>query len=65
MEESMDYVEIEGVIEHETDLAVLVSAGDDEPVWIPKSLIGSTETDKDGLSTLEVAEWFTVKEGLV
>jgi hypothetical protein len=61
----MDYVEIEGVIEHETDLAVLVSTGDDDPVWIPKSLINLVTTEKDGSAVLEVAEWFAVKEGMV
>jgi hypothetical protein len=61
----MDTVDIEGVIEHETDMAVLVNTGNDEPVWIPKSLIRLQTSDTDGLTTIEVAEWFAIKEGLV
>jgi hypothetical protein len=65
MRDEPEYVEIEGVIEAETDLAVLVSVDDDEPTWIPKSQVGSRETNKDGSSTLEVTEWFAIRAGLV
>jgi|WetSurSiteA1Bulk_404760.scaffolds.fasta_scaffold787329_1 hypothetical protein len=37
MRDEPDYVEIEGVIEAETDLAILVNTDDDNPTWIPKS----------------------------
>lgn len=65
MREEPEYVEIEGVIEAETELAVLVSTDDDDPTWIPKSQIGGMDTDKQGLTALEVTEWFAIKEGLV
>jgi hypothetical protein len=60
-----EYITIDGVIEHETDRAALVGVGEDKPIWIPKSLIESMDTDKEGLSSIEVAEWFAIKEGLV
>jgi hypothetical protein len=65
MRDEPEYVEIEGVIEAETSLAVLINTDGDDPTWIPKSQIRSVDTDKEGLTTLEVAEWFAIKEELV
>lgn len=36
--------------------------GEEEPQWIPKSVINDIDTEKHNV---EVAEWWLIKEGLV
>ena len=31
------YITINGTTKHETEMAVLIDVGEDEPVWFPKS----------------------------
>ena len=64
----MKYVEIDLDIVAMTDGAVLCDDGDDE-YWIPRSCIEDGEDiDYDDIEktlTLNVAEWFAEKEGLI
>lgn len=66
---SRDYaneiVEIEGTVKHETDAAVLIDTGGDEPVWIPRSQILSEEDGDDGLTVFEITGWIAIQKGLV
>lgn len=55
---------------HETDLALLLllssSNGNQQEVWVPKSVIEDADDISFGDSDIEVevAEWFTEKEGI-
>jgi len=50
------------VVRH-TPGAILFDMGEEDPVWIPKSMI-SDDLD-EGTKVVPVAEWWAVKEGLI
>ena len=53
-------------IKHETDLAVLVDHGGNDPVWLPKSQIRRREDDDvKNLSALTIPEWLALDKGLL
>lgn len=64
----MEYVEIDLEIVTITDDAILTDDGDDE-YWIPRSQIEDGEEidwgDIGKTLTLNIAEWFAEKEGLI
>jgi len=55
---------------HETDLALLFllssSNGNQQEIWVPKSVIEDADDISVGDSDveIEIAEWFTEKEGI-
>jgi hypothetical protein len=55
-----DLVEVNGIIEAETDLAILFDGG-----WLPKSQIRSREDLKDGTSDIEIPEWLAEQAELI
>ena len=65
------YVEISVELKHETDKAILICTGkgDDDELWIPRSLLKDGEylqkNPKFPVITCEVQEWFAHKEGLI
>lgn len=60
-----EYVELAyDEIEHETQNAWLIDFGDDEPQWVPISVINHEDFDPKE-HTIEIAEWFATKEGLI
>lgn len=56
-----DIIDIACTIIHQTDLAWLIDAGTDEPVWIPKSVGEWDETD----STMAMPERWAREKGLI
>ena len=70
-------VKFDGCIRVSTDTYIGLSPYNDRDVghWIPKSVLGSIEYDKEGdskeiwknrrIRSLQVADWFALKEGLV
>lgn len=57
-----DLVDLSGTLEHETEKAILVDFGGDEPVWIPKSQCEYTE-EKDGSVTVTMKEKLAIEKG--
>ncbi len=53
-------VDIEATLVHETEKAVLLDAGGDKPVWVPKSVI---EDNEDG--TWSLPEEVALEKGLI
>lgn len=56
-----ELIDLECILEHETDKAWLFDFGEAEPVWVPKS-IGSYEHHEDFVT---VPLWFAKDKGLV
>lgn len=56
---SVEYCEIDVEVTKETDEAILCDVGEDEPLWIPKSLISDESEYRKGKATtiLVEAEW--------
>lgn len=66
--DDVETVEVEGVIKHQTGLALLLDMGEDvgEPVWIPFSQIVEQDTDPHtDLTTLIIPEWLAEEKGLI
>jgi hypothetical protein len=67
------HVEINAIYVHQTIMAVFVTDGIHEPVWIPKSLITDdfgesidfTDYEERQDITIYIPEWFAVKEDLI
>jgi len=64
-----NYVEVEGIIKHETSKAILLIQGSKadrnyREKWIPISQIRKIEHHKDGTATLEIAEWIAKRNDL-
>lgn len=57
-------VEVEVVL-RESDKAILCRLATDREVWIPRSVIANDVLTNGEGGTLEVHEWFALKEGLV
>ena len=59
------WVDVEVI--HVTDRAVLVSSGEEDPVWIPKSAIVDSSDDVvvGGEVEIEISEWLATEKGLV
>ena len=58
---SDEYVEMDGAeLEHRTDEAVLLDVGQDEPVWVPRSVCY-----QDDEGTWFIAHWFAYENGLI
>lgn len=50
----------------ETDLALLVDHGNDEPVWLPKSQISRREDDgAKNLTAITIPEWLALDKGIL
>jgi len=68
-DDDIQYVDVECEIKIETDKAYLVEYDEDEEgdameCWVPKSQVG--QIIKNGTTiTMEIAEWFAEREGLV
>lgn len=58
--EEDDEVAIDATLVHETDSAVLLDIGADEPVWFPKSQIAHTDADE-----WTMPRWLALKTGAV
>lgn len=66
--DDVEYVEIEcDEVKAETAMAVLLDLGEEEPKWVPKSLIdgGQDLHEGDCPGTVSIAEWWAEKEGLI
>lgn len=60
-----DLVDISIVLVHQTEKAVLVDAGLDEPVWLPRSII-EIEQDSNGKTwTITLPEYIAKQKGLI
>ena len=60
----MEYAEISYEYIHQTDEAVLIFNGD-RNCWIPKSCVEDNDLmDYENDITINVEEWFAIKEGL-
>jgi len=57
-------VEVFGEIRKETDKAMLLFDGVRE-VWIPKSMIEYSDTNKYGQTLVEIPEWLAYDKGLI
>ena len=55
-----DMVEIDAALVHETDAAVLLEYGEDEPMWVPKAVCEESEDGK-----WLVQEWFAYQRGMI
>ena len=55
-----ELVPVDATLVHETDSAVLLDVGQDEPVWVPKSIC---EEFEDGIWRIQ--EWYAYKNGLI
>ena len=54
-----DYIEIDVMTKYETDAAVLFDTGDDEELWIPKSVMEDWPSiGETGAAMVE--EWFAI-----
>lgn len=61
----MRLVDISCTLEHETTKAWLLDVGDNEPIWIPKS-VGELEKSDDGKSyMLTLPEYIANEKGLI
>ena len=54
------WVEVDAEIEAETEMAVLLDVGLDEPVWVPKSCFTQA---RDG--DIKIVEWFALRKGII
>lgn len=59
----MDYIEITGTIEAETERAILLNDGA-RKVWIPKSQLEDVER-RGGIAIITMAEWLAIEKELV
>lgn len=57
-------VDLSGTLEFETDAAIKVDFGGDEPVWIPKSQCEYSE-ESDGTVTVTMEEQLARKKDLI
>jgi hypothetical protein len=53
-----------GNLVRETDKAKLINFGDEEPVWVPKSLIDSEEPNPRGGVNYTLPTWWAIENGL-
>lgn len=60
-----DLVSLEGTLEHETEKAILVDFGGDDPVWIPKSMCEYDEPDRKGNITVEMKRSLAKEKDLI
>lgn len=69
-----NYVEVAVEVLQATAGAIRVNHGMGEDQWIPKSLImlemddhpiNGSEPDWDAIETIQVAEWFAEREGMI
>lgn len=63
-------VEIDVVVKHVTDAAVLVNFGVPLPVWIPKSKVSDWSDGPDdapgyGTTSIFIPEWLAIEKGMV
>ena len=63
-ENGKTYVEIDVTTKYETDKAVLFDTGNDEDVWVPKSVMEDWPSIGDS-STALIEEWFAIEKELV
>ena len=58
-------IDIETIIVHVTDKAVLVKdSDDDDPVWLPLSQI-ELEGEPGEIGTITLPEWLAIERGLI
>lgn len=56
-------VDVDGLFKTETDLAILVDFGLDNPIWLPKSQVEYDHQINDGV-TVTLPEWLAVDKGI-
>lgn len=60
-----DLVDIPVIVRHETDKAVLVDHGEEEPIWLPLSQI-EIEPNPDGKThTVTLPEWLATEKEMI
>lgn len=59
-----DLVDISVIVRHETDKAVLVDHGGEEPIWLPLSQI-EIEPNHDGTHTVTLPEWLATGKEMI
>lgn len=55
-----DFYTFDATYEHETDQAILLECGEDEPVWFPRS-----QLEDNGDGTWTVPEWLALAKGII
>lgn len=58
------YIDINGTVIHETDLAVLIDCGEDEPAWFPKSQLEEWP-DRGENGEVLMSEWIATEKGVI
>lgn len=60
-----DTVELEGILEHETEKAYLVDFGLADKVWMPKSQVRDVQQGSGRTTAFTVTEWIANEKGLI
>lgn len=59
----MRYVRIIGHVEHTTDAAILMKAGRDDKLWIPRAMVKTGAVAEKGDVEIEVSEDWLIAQG--
>ena len=60
----IDYIEIAGTIEAETDKAILLNDGA-QKVWLPKSQVEDIDRQEKGVAIVTMPEWLACQKELI
>jgi hypothetical protein len=60
----MRYIRIIGHVERTTDAALLMKAGRDDKLWIPRAVVKTGEVAEAGDAEIEVSEDWLILKGM-